>query len=329
MTTKIIFIVICFLFIVWLFFWLSGKKRFDVEFGVSFNQNHAMYLGLDWKETYIAILDDLNTPTIRIAAMWSDVEKVKDTFNFEQVDWMMDEAAKRGVRVVLVVGQKAPRWPECHVPEWVKGEDSDEARERLLRYMTNTVERYRAHPALEIWQVENEPFIPFRFGVCDKVSQEMIQEEIALVRERDGFHSVMITDSGEFGFWGKAARNGDILGSTLYRVVEIIGGVKWPYDWVPAGFYRIKARLADKSYRDFFIAELQAEPWLRSNNPLETPLEEQERMMDTDRLRRTLDFVHYVGASRAYLWGAEWWYWMKQEQHDPRYWDIAKETIKR
>jgi len=28
-----------------------------------------------------------------------------------------------------------------------------------------------------------------------------------------------------------------------------------------------------------------------------------------------------------YLWGSEWWYWLKEKQNDPKIWEEAKNLI--
>lgn len=303
-----------------------SAKRFDVEYGISFNQNHATDLGLDWKDVYTEMLIDLKPKHIRIAAMWSDVEEVKGVFDFDRVDYMMDLALEYDTKVILVVGQKAPRWPECHVPGWLDY-GSEESKDHLLSYVEKTVERYKDHKALELWQVENEAFIPFEFGECNNYNKTAVYDEIALVKKLDTDHKIIITDSGELSTWRKASKAGDLFGTTMYRVVQTPGGMTFNYDWLPAGFYRFKSWFWGRGYDDFFVSELQAEPWFTDSNPWNTPIEDQEKTMNPKRLARHLDYVERVGASRAYLWGVEWWYLMKDHKDDARYWDLVKEKI--
>ncbi|MBI2990190.1 MAG: beta-galactosidase [Candidatus Magasanikbacteria bacterium] len=323
---NIIGIIVLLFIVLWLIFWLFSHKRFAVEYGISFNQNHASDLGLDWKKVYTESLNELRPKHLRVAAMWSDVEPVQGQFDFSNVDFMMDEAEKRGVKVLLVVGQKAPRWPECHVPGWFSGE-GENSKENLLRYAEEVVKRYKNHPALESWQVENEPFIGFKFGACAFYDKTLVYDEIALLRSLDTFHKVVVTDSGELSTWRKASKAGDIFGTTVYRIVRTPGGMVFSYDWMPAGFYRLKARFWGRGYEDFIVSELQAEPWFTDSNPMSTSVEIQEKTMNPDRLRAHIDYVERIGANRAYFWGVEWWYFMKEERADSRYWDMIQELM--
>lgn len=316
--------VISTLSILYALLWLFSVKTYPVSYGVSFNQNHAASLGLDWKETYLAILSDLNPQYIRIAAMWSEIEPEQGTYDFEDVDWMMDQAEAYGTNVLLVVGQKAPRWPECHVPSWVtaKAYEQEDIADHLYAYIAGVVQRYKDHPALELWQVENEAFINFKFGECAGFEESFVPAEVDLVQLTDPEREILLTDSGELSTWRQPSQHGDILGTTLYRTVLTPGGNTITYDWIPAGFYKLKARLWGKGYQDFFVAELQAEPWFSDADPRLLPVEDQRQLFSQERMLENIGYASHVGASRVYLWGVEWWYFMKQEHNEPAYWDM-------
>lgn len=313
--------------IFWVILLVYSNKQFDVDYGISFNQNHAISLGLDWKQVYKDMLYELEPSAVRIAAMWSEVEAIKGKYDFDDVDWMMETAYEYGTEVVLVIGQKAPRWPECHVPEWVAGYTDPEAREHLFDYARATVERYKDHEALGYWQVENEAFIRFEFGECKHYDKTAVYEEIDIVRSIDTVHPIIITDSGELSTWAQASKAGDIFGTTMYRMVRTPGGGIFTYDWVPAGFYRFKSALWGRRYDDFIVSELQAEPWFTSEGPIGTSVEEMEETMNPKRLEKHLDYATRVGASQVYLWGVEWWYFMKEVHNDARYWDMIKTQL--
>ena len=48
------------------FFVGSVESAKEITWGVNFSQMHAQNLGLDWKETYLALLDDLKVKDIKI-----------------------------------------------------------------------------------------------------------------------------------------------------------------------------------------------------------------------------------------------------------------------
>lgn len=307
--------------------WLFSIKKHDIEYGISFNQNHAASLDLDWREAYVRMLDDLKPKYVRIAAMWSEIEKDQDNFDFIDTDWMMSQAERRGIKVTLVVGQKAPRWPECHVPGWAKSLEGEEYKEKLLNYVSEVSKRYKDHEALEIWQVENEPFVRFRFGECEGFDKEVTLEEIDLVRSLDSNHKILVTDSGELSTWRRASQAGDLFGTTLYRVVRQPSGRIFGYGWLPPAFYNLKARFWGINLDEMFVSELQAEPWFTNGGVLDTPLEEQAKTMDLKRLEDHFNYASRIGVPRVYLWGVEWWYWMKEVKGQSEYWDFVKKKL--
>lgn len=309
------------------FLWYASRETYHVDFGISFSKGHATTLGLDWQKSFLAMLDELKPKYLRLSAPWNEIESSQGRFETTDLDWQMAQALKARAKVTLVIGQKAPRWPECHVPSWageLKGADYQGA---LFTYVKYIVERYKNHPALEIWQVENEPFIKFQFGNCTKYDMGVVKDEIGLVKLLDKEHKIIVTDSGELSTWGESIKAADLFGTTIYRIVRTPQGWRWSYDWLPPAFYWLKAEFWSRQMNAFYISELQAEPWFSNGNPLNTVLAEQEKTMNPERLKNHLNFAQRVGVSRAYLWGVEWWYWMKEKQNDPRYWDIVREAM--
>ena len=98
----------------------------DLKYGVSFSRFHADELGLDWKETYLAILDELGVKNLRFSAHWPITEPERDKYNFAELDFQFKEAEKRNASVILAVGHRLPGWPECHTPKWVEKISSKE-----------------------------------------------------------------------------------------------------------------------------------------------------------------------------------------------------------
>ncbi len=310
--------VVCFLFI--------GKATpaEDIIWGATFSQKHTELLGLDWQETYLAILDDLGADHLKLIAYWDILEPEDDKFDFSDLDFQIEEAEKRGAKVLLVIGRKVPRWPECHIPEWAKGLDGEQLNKKLLEYLEVLVLRYRDSEAIETWHVENEPFFPFGEN-CPLISGPTLKTEIDLVKSLDdNQRPVVVSESGEFPFWFKAAKYGDVVGHTLYRVV-------WSQEFkfyfrppLPPIFYNRKSWLINTLFNKKVIcSELQAEPW----SPVllyDSTLEEQSKTMDLGKFKKVIDYAKRTGEDTFYLWGTEWWYWMKVKHNQPEIWEEAK-----
>jgi len=306
-------------------FFAMPRNGGNVIYGITFSKDFAIYLGLDWKETYIALLDDVGVRQLRIPTYWTEIEYVKDSYNFENIDWQINEAKKRNAKIILNLGQKQPRWPECHIPDWAKNLETKERQRKLLDAIKTTVERYKDEKAITRWQIENEPFLPF--GECPELDEDFLDSEISLVRLLDGTRPVIISDSGELGTWYSAGKRADILGTTLYRIVwdKYLGYVKYP---ITSLVYRIKAAIImlTTDVDKIIIVELQAEPW-GPKMIIDTPIKEQYMSMGIDQFRSNIEFVKKVEFSEAYLWGGEWWYWLKTKQNDPTIWNEAKKVF--
>jgi hypothetical protein len=304
-----------------LYFNLPGPRpREDVQFGITFSARYAESLGLNWKETYMALLDDMRVRKIRLPLYWDAIEKERGAYDFADADWQVEEARKRGAEMIVTVGQKVPRWPECFAPEWVNAENKKDA---LLAFEKKAVERYRDIPEVIMWQVENEPFL--KFGDCPNFDLRLLDEEIALVKSLDATRPILTTDSGELSLWIPAASRGDVFGTTLYR--DIWSKYLNRYVTYPIGpnfflFKELMTRLFTDQTR-FIVIELQAEPWAH-RFIVDTPLEEQALTMNAERLVGNIEYAKQVGFSDIYLWGAEWWYWMKVAHHDASVWNAAK-----
>jgi hypothetical protein len=299
-----------------------------ITYGVSFNTPYARELGLDPRETYLAILDELKVRHLRLAAHWSMVEPSKDTFDFTELDFQLAEADKRGAEVIMGVGRRLPRWPECHVPPWAKDLTWEEQKGEIRAYITETVNRYKGYPSIVYWQVENEPYLGvFASEHCGELDEAFLKEEIELVRSLDGTRPILVTDSGNLGTWAGAYRAGDAFGTSVYVYFwnPDLGQFKTV---LPPAFYRAKENLMQLFYgeKKTFLIELAAEPWLLE--PVtNVPLDVQYSRMDVEKFEEILDYAKDTRFDVQYLWGAEWWYWL-HKQGESHMWERAKELYK-
>lgn len=307
--------------------WWYGRNIHPISYGISFSSGYAASLYSDWKKMYQEMLQDLRPRFVRLSVDWNQIEITEGVYDFSSVDFMMDEAWGSGAKVLLAVGQKTPRWPECHTPGWVKEKTKEEYLTQLYKYVEATITRYKDHPALEYWQIENEPYISFEFGDCAHFQIEALDTELTMVKNLDSQHEVVITDSGELSTWYTAAHKGDLFGTTMYRIIRTPGGKIVTYGWFPMGLYRFRAMVWGVPFERFFVSELQAEPWVHTGGILGSPVEEQLQTMSNNQMRKNLEDARHSGASRAYVWGVEWWYWMKYTHNDSSFVDLAREYI--
>ena len=327
MIKKIMFYILIFLLLVIGFLFIGRPPEAEnIVWGVNFSQKHTQGLGLDWQETYSALIDDLGATNIKLATYWDLIEKGEGDYDFGDLDLQVKEAEQKGVNLFLVIGMKSPRWPECHIPEWAKGLTKEEQQEKILNLVKQIVSRYQDYSSITMWQIENEPFFPF--GECPWVDKEFLKKEVEQVKNLDKQkRPVVISDSGEGSFWISAARVGDVVGTTMYKKVWIHQlGIYLTYP-LPPNFYWQKAQIIKTFFNKKVICvELQAEPW-GPRLLYDSPLEEQQKSMDLQRFQQNIDFARKTGLDEFYLWGGEWWYWMKEKQNQPQIWEEAKKLF--
>lgn len=303
----------------------AAKAPFTL--GATYRYPSAQALGLDWKKTYVAAMEDLHIKNWRIPAYWEELEKQRGQIDFSNLDFQMREAGSNGAGVILAIGRRVPGWPECHIPDWAAQENMDQQQRDLIDLMTAEVNRYKNDPALKYWQIENEPFL-LQFGTCPKYPvAQYLDQEIKLVRSLDPNHQIIVTDSGELSIWIRAADRADIFGSTLYRKVYAQHFHRYiDYHW-PAIIFKAKegfVRLFNP-HKPIVNIELQAEPWT-TKGITNTSFEEQAITYPPGSLTDNVAFARKSGFSTSYLWGVEYWYYAAAQGH-PEFLNEARQVI--
>jgi len=326
---NIIKILLLVFVILWNIYYIVSFRNLPIvpEYGVSFNTLYARELGLNWKEVYDSIIDDLGVKKIRLAAHWDMIEPEEGKFNFEEIDYQVKKASDNNVEIILAVGKRLPRWPECHIPDWAQNLEKEDLEPRILKYIEVVVNRYKNNSNIKVWQVENEPFLGlFAKDHCKYFDRDFLDEEIQLVRDIDLTRKILVTDSGELSTWRNAYKRGDVFGNTLYVYAwnEWMGEFR---NFVLPGFYSAKRNIWNVIYgkKETIIAELSLEPWLDKPVVKEKMSVQIERMSQS-KFENVLKFANETGFETQFLWGAEWWYYMKLQGY-PWYWDRGTEIF--
>lgn len=304
---------------------LKPDRNEDARLGYTFSIKAAQALNLDWRETYRAALADLKPDVVRLSAYWDLIEPQQGVYDWAALDEQLAMLEGTDTRVILAVGHKLPRWPECHIPEWARQLNEQQARQAVLIMVQAVVERYKGNGRIESWQVENESL--FRFGDCPSWSNDrsFLKQELTLVRSLDTVRQLSTSESGELGFWSATATLPlDTLGVSLYRAVYNNGYHYWPLNpW----FYRARMWLWSHLAVDhIFISELQMEPW--GPKPVqELSMEEIYKSFSPLDVADRIDFARRTGADTILAWGVEWWYYMRKSNSQPEYWQKATEVF--
>jgi hypothetical protein len=252
---------------------------------------------------------------VRYGPQWNDIETSgPGSGDLRVVDDLLDAAERHGIRVIFTVGEKAPAWPEHHIPEWLRdgapegrvpgGLDvsgNERLRSETMRWVERLVRHVDGHPALAMWQVENEPY-DASGPQMTYLSADMVRDEVELVHRLDGGRlPVMVTTWSESdrGTGMRAAFDvADAVGIDVYQQL--------PYDaWGLDRFGRTTGmperalRLAKETGKPAIVAELQAEDWLPTK-------------VTADQVRDNTNHLEGLGFQDLLWWRMDGW--LQQER---------------
>jgi hypothetical protein len=309
--------------------YIYSQENVPLQMGVSFIPDYAQSLGLNPEQTMDALIN-IGVKHFRLVSYWSDVEPEPNQYNFTQLDWEFQKAEAAHAQIILTVGLRQPRWPECHPPNWVNtAESTQDWQPQLESFMQKVVERYKNSPSLEAYQLENEYFLK-GFGDCNNFSRSRLVSEYNLVQKLDPNHPIIVGRSNNaLGFPVGQPKPNEFSISIYKRVWD--AGVThryleypfpaWYYGFI-AGFQKIFL------HRNMVIGELQAEAWPPNGQTIQdTSLSEQNKSLNATRLKNRFEYGKATGMKQIYLWGAEYWYYRLKILHDPSLWNVAKQEF--
>jgi hypothetical protein len=97
---------------------------------------------------------------------------------------------------------------------------------------------------------------------------------------------------------------------------------------LPPWFYRAKEGVMSFIHgkKETFLIELSLEPWLLE--PVTSvPVDVQYSRMDAKKFDEIIEYAKQTRYDKQYLWGGEWWYWLK-ENGNAEMWEKGKKLYK-
>jgi hypothetical protein len=350
---------------VWLFAALSWTHReppADSHIGINFSCDQAEFLLLEQPggpyvsderpdrvrfcfETLDRLLAKTGAEYVRISVQWDEVEPAEGQFDFELLDALLVAADNHGAGVMLSIGMKAQRHPEYYIPEWALegtsiedgGVISDDPllRKRALSMVAAVTRHFAANDVVDSWGAENEPYIRSHRSNQWRLSREYAAEVVRTIRQNDpSRRPVSINHAQHFVMdrrWQEALADSDVLSQSMYprRNMDILG-----FDFVVNIMelgplmpnYAHQAREARHDGKQFWVTELQGEPWTDGDSRLISPGEPSPNL-SPDGLRSNVVYARKSGAERIYLWGSEWWLFQADRYGDHRWLEAARAAV--
>ena len=308
--------------------WYIHSRPGQQSVGVSFIPDYAQSLGVDPHQTMDALLG-IGVKQFRLVSYWSDMEQTPGQYDFRQLDWQFHKAEQANAHIVLTVGLRQPRWPECHIPDWAAKEPKSVWQPQLESFMTAVVQRYQHSPALNKYQLENEYFLK-GFGTCTDFSRDRLVSEYNLVKRLDATHPIIVGRSNNDLGWPVGEPTPDEFSVSVYKRVWDAGFshryLEYPFPGWYYGFLAGWQKIV--TGRDMTLGELQAEAWPPNGQQItQISVVEQNKSMDAKRFKDRIEYGKATGMRNIYLWGAEYWYYRLQVEHDPSLWQVAQQEF--
>lgn len=236
-------------------------------------------------------------------------------------------------------------------------------RRHLLAFLDAAARRLSVHPAVEALQVENEPYVNYRpnrllrrigrerygpgehrslqilflrFGwnaTTWRISDSFLVEEVATVRAAAPSTPIVLTHASWLRTdrsWRSLLQLGDVLGQSVYTKQQL-----GPWPWLYLFPYRLgplsphlpaQARAAARQGKALWITELQAEPFEKSGMD-ERHAPRAINGFTPGRLAENVTLARRAGATRVYLWGVEWWAFLRARHGDGRLWEAGRAAL--
>jgi hypothetical protein len=330
--------------------------------GINFDCNYAEFLMLEepggpyvsdarpgraeWcAQTFATILDGLGTKYVRLSVQWSEVEPADGKFDFRTLDALLAEAERRDVHVLLTVGMKGQRHPEYYIPDWVIAHsfpprgavvsDDPFIRDRAMAMVEAVVRHVAGSPAIDSWAAENEPFVASHRQYDWRLSAGWVAEVRETIRAHDPeARPVLVAHAQTFADddrWQDALELGDALGASIYPYRDHrILGIDFVVPILELGpitpNYVQQRRQAAGEGKQFWLTEVQGEPWAHVDPRLITP-ERPSMNLSPRKFEESIEYARKTGAQRVYLWGAEWWLLQEQRYGDSSWSAVARDAI--
>lgn len=333
----------------YLFQWTTKASSPEkVEYGVTFSYPFAQALGLDWHKAYQELLREAGLQHLRLPVYWDQVEPIQGQYRWSVLDWQLEQAALAKVKVLLILGHRASRYPECYMPAWVQQYDTVAFKDALLQLVKAAVEHFQQFDAVEAWQLENEPFASHWGLGCHNVTA-LLNDEIQVVKENDASQRpTVLTYFNAPWFLGQHRNvlklNSDVIAATVFDkiwVAAAAGFNQWRLQTaIFNGYAKIlhlgaaspvslayQKHLAQQRHKDLWVVELQAEPW-GPDSITHMSRQEASQSMNPHQLAWLDAFVRSNGVSRVYFWGVEW-ILSQRQRGDDRMWNALIDLTKR
>lgn len=343
---------------------VQDTQNKDVKYGFSYSFEQASWYGLDARKSYVELLDKNNFDWVRLPFFWDQMTLLRQDsggqaeydLKIDDLKFAIEEAQKRDVKVVIVMGVKTPYYPEFHWPNYIRdkvqfGDKIDAAHPiafDVLEIDKKLVSSLSSYDNIAYWQIENEPFLKNINQIS--IDRSLIAREIEVVRSTDLKRRPIILSNAARSSYDRQYREllrmlepGDVLGVNAYFLTQnadlvafkLFGRevhLKWPewFYWPVQswGFlapdYKTVQKDAKNARVDVWVLEMQADPYVRNLDDARR----QSFVFSAMDLKRADEFVRSKGFDHIGFWGVSFWQF-REKMGDASWVEVVKKvTVK-
>ena len=293
--------------------------------GTTYKHKQISWLSLNNEVVFTEIVG-LKFDIIRLGVYWSDVQKSKDVFNFDEIKKLLDICEDKKQKVLVTIGMKAPGWPEYYIPNWAITSKLEDISKYLYSYFEKTLFTLKHYKCIYAWQIENEPLDPS--GPNKQIIPiEILKNEYKIIKNIDPNRNIIIN------IWGNNLRRNkninkiikisDMIGLDLYykQFIKRVAGISFYLG--PLGSLESTNKYIQKFGKKLWITELQAEPWEERSDFY---LSKNPGSINPKLLKENYVKALKLNPDAILFWGCEYWLW-KKSQGDDNYLEIIKNII--
>ena len=311
------------------------KNTYKPAYGVSYSFEQAGWYGLDPKNDFIKLLDEVKPDWVRIPFFWNLMTNEDGNLKIDDLKFAIEEAQKRNVKVVVALGAKTPYYPETHLPSKLKNQikfgqrltPDNPVADELLDIDRRLVEELSKYTNISHWQVENEPLLGDERGIS--VSVDLVKREVETIRKADLLRRPIIVNHPAGWYFDRQWLDllsilevGDVYSTNAYfktKGTHLIAAkaagtevkIPWPdfLSWPVQSWpllsppYEAFKKKAEGKGVDFWIMEMQAEPYIREV----ADAGRENFSFSTEDIEKGNDFLKSYGIKSIGLWGVHFW----------------------
>lgn len=329
-------------------------ENFKPQYGVSYSFEHAQWYGLDAREAYVKLLDEVKFDWVRLSFFWDRHTKSGGELNLEELEFAIEEAQKRDIKVVIALGLKTPYYPEYHPPQLIRekiefGQRLDASHpiaKDVIEIDREVVEVLARWDNIIFWQVENEPLI----GNVNrwKIDASLVAAEVDTVRAADFKKRPVILNHAGVGFYDASWKDllpilqkGDVFAVNAFfktKGIDLVTAkifgqeihILWPdhlvwpvHSWgiLSPDFESFKKAVESHGSK-LWVLEMQAEPYVKNLGEAGDPLLSFTPADIGDANR----FLRSYGIESVGFWGAHFWQY-REKMGDDSWMEEVKQVV--